>query len=447
MTAIDMDANPGTMPAWQKRVQTRIGTVSMMGYGVIALFILGFGVWAATAPLGGAAIAPGVVAAAGQNVMIQHLEGGIVREIAVHEGERVEAGQPLIVLDATAAEAMLNRQSNQLYSLKVQAAALQAERDGLDDFTDPTVDMSEVRGFDLDGLIAEHRKEFKARLARYMAEQSILQQRVEGLIEAVNGLEAQKKAGEEQLVIIDDEIGRKKGLLDKGLTNRSSYTDLLRVQAELIGQLGQTQSQIATSATQQLEAKQQIERLTTSRVEQAVTELNKVRAGIRDVEEQVRAAKSILDRTVIRAPVDAIVVRSLYNSVGSVIRPGEQVLELLPTTGHLIIEAHLSPRDVDSVRIGQDARLRFPALNARITPDVPGTVSYLSADRQVDTKSGQAYYVARLRIADELPPEIKPEQIYPGMPVEAYVGTGDRTFLEYLARPILDSFERAFREE
>ena len=140
-------------------------------------------------------------------------------------------------------------------------------------------------------------------------------------------------------------------------------------------------------------------------------------------------------------------MRSLYNSVGSVIRPGEQVLELLPTSQHLIIEAHVSPRDIDSVKIGQQARLRFAALNTRTTPEVPGTVSYLSADRQVDQKTGQAYYVARLRIADNLPPQIRPEQIYPGMPVETYVGTGDRTFFEYLARPILDSFSRAFREE
>jgi HlyD family secretion protein len=446
MTTIDGAGYPAT-PRWQDNLRTQTWPVSSLGYAIIAFFIVGLGGWAATAPIGGAAIASGIVAAAGQNIMIQHLEGGIVEKLAVHEGDRVSAGEPLMVLDATAAQAQLNRLTNQLFALQVQATALQAERDGQMDFVDPAPDIAEAKNFDFAGLVSEQRKEFMARLARYNAERHILQQRVQALVDAVEGLEAQKKANEDQLAIVEDEVTRKKSLLEKGLTNRSEYTDLLRIQAELVGQVGAIQSQIATSSTQQIEAQQQIERSETSRVEDAVTDLNKARAQMRDVEEQVRAARDVSERTVIRAPTDGIVVRSMYNARGSVIRPGEAIFELLPTTDHLIVEARVSPRDIDEVKLKQNARLHFSALNARITPQVPGEVSYVSADRQIDTKSGQAYYVVRLNITDKLPPEIQTDQIYPGTPVEVFISTEDRTFLQYLLQPVMDSLSRAFREE
>jgi HlyD family secretion protein len=445
MTAIETSRTAASR--WQQRINARLWSVSVTGYAIIVLFLVSFGYWAFTAPLAGAAIAPGVIAAAGQNIMIQNLEGGVVSSIAAQEGERVAAGQPMMVLDPTAAQAQLNREINQLLALETQAATLQAERDGATDFEAPEDIVPEAKDFDFAAIVSEHRKEFFARLSRYTAERSILNQRVQALDDAVTGLSAQKKASDDQLQIVKDEAERKKALLDKGLTNRSEYSDLLRTEAELVGQIGAIESQIASSATQKIEARQQIERLITSRVEQAVTDLNKTRADMRDIEEQIRASRAIVERTVIRAPADGIVVRSLYNAPGSVIRPGEPIYELLPTTSSLIVEARVSPREIDSVRPGQEARLRFSALNARTTPEVTGTVSYISADRQVDTKSGQPYYVVRLKIAEQLPPGLRFDQIYPGMPVETFISTGDRTFAEYLVKPLLDSFSRAFREE
>lgn len=445
MTAIETPQAPA--PEWQQRINTRLWTVSAIGYSIIVLFLLSFGLWAFTAPLAGAAIAPGVIAAAGQNIVIQNLEGGVVSAISVHEGDRVAAGATMMDLDPTAARAQLNRQVNQLLELELQTVTLQAERDGATDFKAPEGLVPEAKDFDFEAMSAEHRKEFSARLARYTAERAILYQRVQALEDAVKGLSAQRKATNDQLQIVADEVDRKKALLEKGLTNRSEYTDLLRIQAELVGQVGAIEAQIASSATQQIEAKQQIERLITSRVEQAVTDLNKARADMRDLEEQIRATRAIVDRTAVRAPADGIVVHSFYNAPGSVIRPGEPIFELLPTTRDLIVEVRVSPRDIDSVRLGQESRLRFSALNVRTTPEVAGTVTYVSADRQVDAKSGQAYYVVRLKIAEKLPPEIQFEQIYPGMPVETFISTGDRTFVEYLVKPLLDSFSRAFREK
>lgn len=432
---------------WESRVETRTLTYSLAGYLIIAAFAGGVGYWAGTAPLEGAAIAPGVVAASGQNILVQHLEGGIIKEIKNREGERVEAGQPMMVLDSTIAFAELNRLLKQLVALKVKAARLEAERDGAQEITIMQESLPAAAGFDPSEVVIEQRKEFLARLSRYRSEQAILNQRVGALEEAIEGLKAQKKAGEEQLAVVEEELGRKKNLLDKGLTNRSEYTALLRSQAELVGQIGAIQAQIASSSVQTVEAREQIERLTTSRVENALAELNTVRANIADVEEQAQAAASVVERTVIRAPTEGVIVRAVHNAVGGVVRPGEPIFELLPTTSGLIVEVRVEPRDVDAVRVGQQANMRFTALNLRKTPQVPGTVTYISADRRIDEDTHQAYYTARLQITKALPPEISADQIYPGMPVEAFISTGERTFIEYLMKPLYDSFSRAFREE
>ncbi|RWD62130.1 MAG: HlyD family type I secretion periplasmic adaptor subunit [Mesorhizobium sp.] len=431
---------------WQRNVDTHTDRITLAGYASVSVFLLGFGIWGAMAPIAGATIAPGVVAAAGQNVMIQHLEGGVVSSIKVREGDRVLRGQALIVLDPTVAQSQLNRVLKQWVAQKAEIARLEAERDGLEKIVLPRDLGAYSDASEFSDVFAEQTKEFQARLARYAAEQEILSQRVAALREAVAGLRAQKDAAESQLAIVNAETERKKGLLEKGLTNRSEYTDLLRSTAELAGQAGSLEAQIASLATQTVEARQQIERLTTSRVEDAVTELNKALAEVADLEEQINAARSVLARTTIRAPVDGIIVRSLYNSEGSVIRPGEVAMELLPTTNELIIEAKIKPEDIDAIRVGQSANMMLTALNARTTPKVSGKVFYISADRLITPSTGQPYYTVRLKMADKLPPQVKPEQIYPGMPVETFISTGERTFLTYLTKPLVDSFQRAFRE-
>ncbi|BCH07960.1 HlyD family type I secretion periplasmic adaptor subunit [Mesorhizobium sp. 131-3-5] len=431
---------------WQENVDTRTGRVSLAGFLSVAVFLLGFGYWAATAPIGGATIAPGVVAAAGQNVMIQHLDGGIITSIRVREGDRVSKGQALITLDTTLAQAQLNRVLKQWVAQSAEVARLDAERDGSKEIDLP----DELRPYSTDpsysGFIVEQKKEFEARFARYTADREILKQKVAALQDAIVGMQARKAAVEKQLAIVNEETERKKTLLDKGLTNRSEYTDLLRSTADLVGQAAAMEAQIASFLSQIEEDRQQIERLTTARVEDAVTDLNKARAEVADLEEQINAARSVLDRTTIRTPVDGIVVHSVYNSVGSVIRAGESAMELLPTMEQFIVEAKIKPEDVDSIRVGQDASMMFTALNARTTPKVSGRVFYISADRLVTPNTGQPYYTVRIRMAEHLPAQIKPEQIYPGMPVETFISTGERTFLSYLTKPLVDSFQRAFRE-
>ena len=432
---------------WTATVKTGTRGVALVGYLAIILFAGVFGVWAATAPLSGAAIVYGVIAAAGQNQIVQHLEGGIIRQIHVHEGDRVMAGDPLFTMDATRARASLNTLTKQWINLRARKARLEAQRDGADvvAFDDELIALAGENG--LAEVLEEQRAEFAARQARFNSESVILHQRVAAGGEAIVGFQSQKKALEEQLAVVDEETERKKMLLGQGLTNRSEYTALLRAQAELVGQIGSITAQMEQTRTQIVEAREQLVRQQTQLVEQSLTELNDANAKIGEVEEQLAAARDVLDRVVVRAPSDGVIISIKQNTPGSVVRPGEELAQLLPTSSELIVEAHLRPTDIDIVRRGQDAELRFVALNRRTTPQVPGTVTFVSPDRLVDPVNGQPYFVARLRITDDLPPEIDRSEIYPGMPVEALISTGERTFLEYLTKPLADSFTRAFREE
>jgi HlyD family secretion protein len=437
--------------AWRDEVRVDTGAIAAVGYAALAVFFVFFGAWGLTAPIASATVAAGTVAAAGENVMVQHLEGGIVKRVVRQEGDHVLKGDPLLILDSTVAKAQLNRLLQQLIAKHAEIAKLEAERDGVMVLEKPTSLETFPAELGADLVFAEERKEFHATMARFQSEERILNQQVEALQQSLIGLNVQKEADEKQLSIVQGEADRKKKLLDKGLASRDEFTGLLRSAADLVGQEGSIEAQIASTVSKLGEARSQIERVKTSRVEDAVTKLNQDRDDAADLEQQVLAARSVLDRTTVRAPVDGIVVHSLYNSPGTVISAGQGVMELLPTTKELIVEAHVRPQDINAVRSGQTAEMMFTAFNTRITPRVSGKVFYVSADHLVASgqtgQGGQAYYVVRLKIdRHDLPPEITPDQIYPGMPVDTFIDTGQRTFASYLIRPLLDSMSRAFRE-
>ena len=433
--------------AWAKPV--RAGLLGPIVFGAVVLvgFVGGFAVWAGGAPLEGAAVAPGVVAASGQNHKISHLEGGIIEEVSVREGDLVEAGQQLIRLQRTAAEASRDLLLKNRFALQARIARLRAERDGKEelDFAEELQEAAARYGLEKD--LEEQRREFAARLERIQADRNIIDQRVAALNEQIRGYEVQLDSTNAQIEVLKDDIARKGRLLKKGLTNRSDYNALRRNKSELEGRVGGLQSEIGRAKTSIVEAQEQRSRLITERAEQAVTTLNEARRQVADISERLRAADDVLSRIVVRAPSAGIVVNIAKTTPGAVINRGEELMTILPTDSELIVEARLSPVDVDVVRKGQEASLRFSALNQRTTPEVPATVTYVSKDAFLDPQTRESYYTMRLSIADELPPEVKPEQIFPGMPVETYIKTGDRTFAEYLVKPIVDSFSRAFREE
>ncbi|WP_421852712.1 HlyD family type I secretion periplasmic adaptor subunit [Oricola sp.] len=432
---------------WAGEVKTGTGSVLFVGYAALFVFAVIFGVWASTAPLSGAAIADGVVAAAGRNQVVQHLEGGIIKALHVEEGDRVRRGDAMFEIDATQARATVESLSARWVYLKARQFRLEAQRDRAAETVFNAPFAAEAERLGLTAALSDQRAEYAARLSRYTSEVAILTKRADASQKAIVGYRSQLEALQAQLAVVDDETERKKRLLDQGLTNRSEYTALLRTQAELVGQIGAMTAQIEQTRLAIAQAEEQLVRQDTEWVETALGELNEVTAAVGDLEGQLESARDVLDRVTVRAPSDGIIIAVHKNTIGSVVRPGDELADLLPTSSDLIIEARLKPSDIDAVRVGQTADMRFVALNSRVTPQVPGEIAFISPDRLVDQSTQQPYYMARLRITEELPANLDREQIYPGMPVEVYVSTGERTFLEYLVKPLTDSFSRAFREE
>ncbi len=326
---------------WEDDIHSDSRKVQLAGYGAIALLVACFGYWAVTAPLSGAAVAPGTIAAAGRNILIQHLEGGIVKTISIREGDHVTAGEELILLDDTAAKTQANRLRKQLITLSATAERLAAERDGVPELSFSGDLVQKATDAKLPGVLDEQMKEFGARFDRFKSEQYILNQRVETLNELIAGLNAQKQAVEKQLKIVEEDLDRKKALLDQGLTNHFEFTQMQRNQAELIGQTSTIESNLASTRSQIVEAREQVERLRTQRVEQAVSQLTEARTSLADLEEQLQAAEAVLSRVSIRAPTDGIVISALYNHEGSVVSPGEKLMEILPLGTASIVEARV----------------------------------------------------------------------------------------------------------
>lgn len=428
--------------------------VRMSLRGPMALFLTAAGVslggflaWGATAPLAGAIVAPGFIAASGENQIVQHLEGGIVSALHAKEGDRVRAGQALITLDPTVTEANRNRLLKVLAGLRAEEARLVAEQRDLDAIPLP----AELAGGDLDAelseVVATKIVEFETRRLMLRNEIQILQDRIAGLQQEIKGAEAQRTAVQKQVVFVREELRGVDQLFDKGLARQDRLYMLRRNEADLEGRDGALLSAIGKARQSIAETRQQIEKIGHDRRSEAATKLSEVRNRVGEVREQIRAAESVLSRIVIRAPTDGTIVRSAANTIGAVITPAQTLIEVLPDGAELVVDARVQPGEVDAVRPGQAASVRLSALNQRITPTVRAQVAYLSADKLSDPATHEPYYRVRLTIEpDQLSPQDQ-ALIVPGMPAEALIETAERTLLEYLMRPILDSMARAFREE
>ena len=431
---------------WANKVKTGMWGPAFFGILIIIVFLSAFGFWAASAPLAGAAVAPGVVTASGQNLTVQHLEGGIVEKIMVVEGETVSKDQPLLMLDPTNPRAERDRLAKGLIAMGARASRLRAERDNSElIFSDALTKAAKRAG--LTAELDQQRRELETRRSRVATEASIIDQQIEALEQQIGGLEAQIESANAQILVLNDEITVKGDLVKRKLTPRSDFLRLKRTRSELEGRLGEHRARIGEARSSIAQAIQRKSKFVTEGSEKAVVELNDLRRQMTDVSERVRSAENILQRVVVKSPADGVVVKINKNTPGSVVRQGEDLFVILPAGGELIVEARINPQDVDSITVGQSANLRFSSLNARTTPEVPGKVTYVSADRLVDPSTNEPYYTARLQIAEVLPENVSSGQIFPGMPVETYIETGDRTFLEYLSKPLTDSFNRAFREQ
>lgn len=425
----------------------RIGVPVVVGMAIIGLFFGIFGVWAAVAPLQSAAIAPGVVSVESQRKTIQHLEGGIVAEILVRDGDEVAAGDVLVVLDETQARARLQLLRGRYRAAQALEARLVAERDGLDVIAFPEAMVDAEEDVEVAGLVESQTNIFNARRRSLQGQTAIMEQRVAQIREEIRGLEGQTAAQSEQLELTSDEIESVQELFERGMSGKSPLRELQRELAEVTGAYSQNVAAIARAEQNIGEAYLEIEELETRFLNEVVQELEAVRTETFDLSEQIRSAEDVLRRTSIRAPISGSVVDLQVHTVGGVIAPGQQLLDIVPRGERLVVEAFVDPNDIDVVEIGLPAKVYLTALSLRNTLAIDGHVETVSADRLTDRRTGADYFLARVVLADDLSSVLEQEELYPGMQAEVMIVTGARTTLDYLSRPIVRSLNRAFREQ
>ncbi len=419
---------------------------TIAGLAIVGLFLGTFGAWAGFVPLDGAAIAPGVVSVAGKRKTIQHLEGGIIREILVTEGSFVEAGQPSVRLDDTRARESLGLLRDQYEASLALEARLIAERDEAPSIVFGEIDIAGDDGA-LTNVVREQIDIFEARRTTIDGRIAVLRERIARLRREVKGAREQLVAEEEQLRLVNDEMDGVALLVNKGLATKTQLLELQRLAAEIDGRTSALRTASSRGTHDVKEAKLQISNLENTFHDEVVGELRDVSVRISDLEHRMRAAEDVLQRTEITAPLAGIVVNLQHHTLGGVIAPGEPILDIVPRDEELVVEARVDPRDIDVVHAGLSAQVRLTSYSMRSTPPLDGVVSTVSADQLIDDKTGAAFFSALIEISPDSLAANRGIRLYPGMPAETMILTERRTAIDYFLEPLMRSFNRAFRED
>lgn len=416
--------------------------------GVLIVLLLGIGVggWAATIQISGALIAQGSIVV-DQNVQkVQHPTGGIVGELRVRDGDKVKAGDILVRLDETVMRANLSIVTKGLNELSARKARLEAERDGEDAISFPSALLARVNDADAVSAVRSERRLFDLRRAERSGQKAQLQQRMAQLNEEIAGIEAQQAAKAQELVLIERELGGVRDLYAKNLVQLTRLTQLEREMARLGGERAQLVASAAQSKGKIAEINLQVIQIDQNLSSEVAKEMRDIDGKIGEYVERKVTAEDQLRRTDIRAPQTGAVFQSAVHTIGGVITAGDPIMLIVPDADKLQVEAKVNPQDIDQLQIGQVAVLRFSAFNSRTTPEIDGKVSRVSADTSTDQRTGQSYYTIRIALPPETAVLLGDVRLQPGMPVEAFVQTGDRTVISYLMKPLRDQFMRAFRE-
>ena len=433
-------------PSLLEPVPLRLAGVTSTGFAIMFLFFGVVGGWAALAPLDSAAVAPGVVKVAGDRKLIQHLEGGIIAELNAANGDIVRAGKVLVRLDNTQAKAQLDLIQNRIATREALAARLRAERDDKAEIEfDPELLANPATA--AKDAVAAQRDVFAAKHHNLKDEREILSQRRQQTQEEITGLEQLIVTKDTQIKAIEGETKDLESLLKKGLTTRERNLLLRRQQQEIEGERATNIAAIARARSAMAEIDMQILNLGTVRLNEAVDEVSKVEAELFDLRQQERAARDVLTRTDVVAPVDGIVMDLKVHTAGGVVKPGETLMTVVPLGQQLVVEAMVKPEDVETITAGQPARVSFPAFARYNLPPLDGVVEIVSADRMVDERSGAPYFAATVLIDKSELAKLEGRKLLPGMSSEAMIRTGARTVLSYLAEPITQNFRRAMREK
>ena len=423
-----------------------LGKSLKWGIGVALFILIGAVVWAALAPISGGALATGQISPDGSRRTVQHLEGGIIDRIMVRNGDVVTAGDPIIALNETRNLAERNIILGKLRSLRADEARLEAAQYSLPEIVFP-FDEGELSDPQVQELVTRQQRFFQQSKNLHEARVALLNERIEQYRAEIRGLRATITSVKAQQVLLREEMDDAAYLLEQGLSRKPRLLAMQRMDADFDGQVANAEATIARLEGQISETRAQILELEAERLEKNASQLAEVRVEIQSSMERLDAAEDVLNRTLVLAPISGEVVNLRFSTDGGVVRPGEAIVDIVPNDEALVIEARISPTDVDIVEPGLSARIVFSALPQRGLPTIEGEVTSVSADALVDEVTGMSYFTARIEVDQDLLDRygLTPK-LSVGMPAEVMITTETRTVLEYLLEPLVESTRRAFRE-
>lgn len=433
---------------WYGDVPRSIRLHSFVGLTVLFCSFGGFGYWGATAPLASAIIAQGSFVATGNNKVVQHLEGGIIKEMLVSEGESVKEGDVLVTLDQTAA--LTNERMLTLRRLRLEAVVgrLRAEAQGSREFKLPDIVMAEASDPDINAIIQSQNIVFRSKQVKLEEQLNLIEKNIKSLEYRFEGYKGQRESFERQLALLSDERDSKERLVKVGYMRRTDLLAIERAIADAMGDISRLNGELNESEAEIAKFRQEAVIAVNSNKQAALDALETAESDLDSVRQQLHEAAGVLERTVIRSPVTGTVVRSYYHTAGGVITTGKPIMEILPAHVPLILEAQVLRTSIDQLHEGQTAAIRLTALNRRTTPVLEGKVFYVSAD-SIEENAGLSVkdvYIVRVQIPDSEIARVHNFHPVPGMPAEVLIQSSERTFFEYLSKPIADSMSRAFKE-
>jgi len=422
--------------------------IRRLGYLIVIMVFVFFGGWSLLAPLGSAALAPGSVTVEGYRKTVQHLEGGIVKGIYVRDGDTVSKGQVLIELEDTSSRAQLETLRGQLFSALAREARLIAERDGKATVVYPAslVNAADPRAQE---DMRVQNQSFAVRHRSRAGEIGILKEQRGQLLAKIEGIKAQRTSRSNLSNSLNKELVDFRAMLEEGYVEKQKVNELERRLAESEGDLGDFVANIATAQTQISEIELKILQIDKEFQREVIEELSKVQAELSELNEKTQWLQDTVTRTIIKAPEAGMVLGLTVHTLGAVIPPGGHLMDIIPQQEELVVEAQVSPIDIDRVHIGQSCEIRFSAFKSAKTPKVAGRLATLSADRLTDEQNKVSYFLARVEVDKTGLEDLRKRGLIllPGMPAEVLINTGDRTFFEYLMQPLSNIFARSLIED
>lgn len=420
---------------------------TFVGFGALVVLIGGLGYWGTQAQIAGAVISSGMIQVESNRQVVQHPDGGVVGAIFAKDGDRVEAGDVVLSLDDTLLRSELSIAKTEKLEIQARIARLNAERDGNDTIKfDADLTHAAENSPDIAEVLEGQTRLFEARATALRQQEEQINEQIEQTLNQIAGEQSQLDALSEQEIQVSGDLERNQDLLSKNLVQMRVVSSLLQNKAGLKGEIGKLQANMASLKGEIAGFKIQILQLHTARREEAITTLRDLRYREQELKERERSLQDTLSRMEVRTPVGGIVYGSRIFAIQSVVSPAEPIMYIVPQDQPLIVSARIEAIHIDQVHLGQDVSLRFTAFDQRLTPEIFGHVTQLSADVFQDDASGISYYQAEFVPREGELAKLQDRELLPGMPVEAFIKTGERTPLSYLAKPLTDYFTRAFRE-